>query len=76
MALIQCPECGKTLSDQAEKCPDCGYPIKSQSKQSNEKPIVVNNNAKEGCFLQTLNVGCVIVVIIVIIIALGLFVGC
>jgi len=76
MALIQCPECRKTLSDQAEKCPDCGYPIKPLSKPKNEEPIIVNNNAKEGCFLQTLNVGCVIVVIVVIVIALALFVGC
>ncbi len=27
MALIQCPECGKEISDKAGKCPHCGYPI-------------------------------------------------
>lgn len=27
MALITCRECGKEISDQAEKCPNCGYPI-------------------------------------------------
>lgn len=27
MSLIQCPECGKEISDHAEKCPNCGYPI-------------------------------------------------
>lgn len=27
MALIKCPECGKEISDKAEKCPHCGYPI-------------------------------------------------
>lgn len=27
MALINCPECGKKVSDQAVACPDCGYPI-------------------------------------------------
>lgn len=27
MALIKCPECGKEVSDKAEKCPYCGYPI-------------------------------------------------
>ena len=26
MALIVCPECGKTVSDQAESCPRCGLP--------------------------------------------------
>lgn len=27
MALIQCPECGRNVSDQAQSCPNCGYPI-------------------------------------------------
>lgn len=25
MALIKCPECGKEISDKADKCPNCGY---------------------------------------------------
>ncbi len=27
MAMIQCPECGKAVSDRAESCPNCGYGI-------------------------------------------------
>jgi hypothetical protein len=27
MALIQCPECGQTVSDKAALCPKCGFPI-------------------------------------------------
>lgn len=27
MALINCPECGKEISDKATSCPLCGYPI-------------------------------------------------
>ena len=27
MALIECPECGKMISDKAEFCVGCGYPI-------------------------------------------------
>ena len=27
MALINCPECGKQVSDRAASCPDCGCPI-------------------------------------------------
>ena len=27
MALIQCPECGGKLSDQAKVCVHCGYPL-------------------------------------------------
>lgn len=30
MALIQCPECGKSISDQAISCPNCGYVMKSE----------------------------------------------
>ena len=26
MALINCPECGKEISDQAASCPSCGAP--------------------------------------------------
>ncbi len=26
MALINCPECGHTMSNHAEKCPNCGLP--------------------------------------------------
>lgn len=27
MALINCPECGKEISDRATSCPNCGYPM-------------------------------------------------
>lgn len=27
MALMNCPECGKEISDQANACPNCGYPL-------------------------------------------------
>lgn len=33
MALIKCPECGKTISDKALKCPQCGYPITQKVEQ-------------------------------------------
>lgn len=34
MALIQCPECGQTISDKAEKCPKCGYSIVQEAKKT------------------------------------------
>ncbi len=27
MALINCPECGKEISDKAQVCPNCGVPL-------------------------------------------------
>lgn len=37
MALIKCSECGKEVSENAEKCIHCGNPI--SNKQSNEEVI-------------------------------------
>lgn len=30
MALIQCPECGKEVSDKAKVCPNCGFQISAE----------------------------------------------
>jgi hypothetical protein len=57
MALISCPECLKKISDNAEYCPSCGNPI---------NPPKVYKPKGSGCFMQTLNTGCLIVVIIMI----------
>lgn len=40
MALIECPECSKEISDKAKACPHCGYPI---NKNEELKPDVENN---------------------------------
>ena len=31
MALMQCPECGKEISDQVPACPHCGFPVQKQT---------------------------------------------
>jgi hypothetical protein len=31
MAMINCPECQRPVSDQARSCPSCGYPFKGVS---------------------------------------------
>lgn len=33
MALIECPECKRRVSDQAQACPSCGMPLAPGSKQ-------------------------------------------
>ncbi len=30
MALINCPECSREVSDQAAACPHCGYPLRAK----------------------------------------------
>lgn len=38
MALVRCKECGKEISDKAEKCPNCGNKIRKENKNNvNEK---------------------------------------
>lgn len=78
MALITCPECGNSVSDKAEKCPQCAYPINKSNitihPPNNIKTEVVVK-PKEGCFLQTLNAGCMIVAVILGIIGLIVLVG-
>jgi len=32
MSLINCPECGKQISDKAKSCPNCGFPIEEMNK--------------------------------------------
>ena len=34
MALINCSECGKEVSDKAKACPNCGCPINEEKKES------------------------------------------
>jgi hypothetical protein len=39
MALINCPECGAQVSDQAVSCPNCGHPIKPAGKPHPWQPM-------------------------------------
>jgi uncharacterized OB-fold protein len=68
MALINCPECGTEVSDKADKCPKCAYPINSERVTSKREPDIKTQTivkSREGCFLQTLNAGCMIIAIVI-----------
>ncbi len=39
MALIECPECDKQISDTVKKCPHCGYRLKKMEQKKERKPI-------------------------------------
>ena len=41
MAIINCPECGREVSDQSKKCPHCGYTLKKSSINFNWKFLVL-----------------------------------
>lgn len=40
MALINCPECNKEISDTVNQCPNCGYTLKKKNKV-NKKIILI-----------------------------------
>ena len=49
MAMINCPECGKEISDQANTCIHCGYPIGescNRTEMDNPNPIIITENHK------------------------------
>jgi hypothetical protein len=36
MALIRCPDCGHSVSNQARACPSCGYPLREVEYRTHE----------------------------------------
>ena len=70
MTLINCPECGKEVSDSAQSCPNCGVAIasKSESKAAGASLTTVQETSKKFK-LHTL--GSVIVIIIGVVWLIG-----
>ena len=49
MALIICPECGKSISDKAVSCPNCGLPSQYfQSASNAQKPSTENTEKNDN----------------------------
>ena len=65
MALINCPECSKSISDQSTSCPSCGFP--TPSKQ------IDNNNSLASTRQRQKNSGCsgATIFLIIIIVLIG-----
>lgn len=61
MALINCPECNKEVSDQAVACPNCGFVI---------KPVKVRAGSQKKAKIIS-----VIIVSLIIFVSAGIFVG-
>ena len=55
--LISCKECNHKISDKANTCPNCGYPLRR---------IIPAVKAKEGLFLKSMNFGCFLFIIFVV----------
>lgn len=66
MALFNCPECGRRISDRAETCPHCGYPIKNEQvadTHNNSKPLS-NEDSKINPWLISLPIVAIIAVVV------------
>ena len=51
MALIECPECKKQVSDKATSCPHCGYPINNENDSKLYSMIFVGLQKNANIFL-------------------------
>ena len=55
MALINCPECGKEVSDKATSCPKCGAPTEYGKKETKKERIKKKGNVQgAGCLIMIL----------------------
>ncbi len=62
MALINCSECGKEISNKAELCPDCGAPTKigkKKSKKAAQKARIKDRSNKQGA-------GCLLILVAIV----------
>jgi hypothetical protein len=48
MALVNCPECGETISSEARACPTCGKPAKAVINREKD------SKQAQGCLLMVL----------------------
>lgn len=62
MALINCPECGRQVSDQAATCPECAHPLKTvpDSGPVRHVPPVIQKKGR-GCF-SWIGIGAAVIV--------------
>lgn len=48
MALIDCPKCGKKVSDKANKCVHCGFPLLDMTSDTTDKKVSVFEYSDEA----------------------------
>src|SRR5208283_3486523 len=59
MALIRCPECARSVSDQARTCPSCGYPLRGdvEDRQSYNHPPAIPAKSRSIAILLAIFLG-------------------
>jgi len=73
MALINCPECSKSVSDQSTACPSCGFPTVRAVPPPLQQADYDNNNSLADSRQRQKNNGCsgATIFLLIIIIAIG-----
>lgn len=56
MALIQCSECGKSISDKAVACPGCGCPLEHRTIEPEPQHIQLSKFSKEELWRKAYNI--------------------
>ena len=69
MALIDCGECGKSISDMASSCPNCGIDIQQVVQKPVQTKPTVGKSTNNGC-------GFIIFMIIVLLIVSAFMRSC
>jgi hypothetical protein len=72
MSLINCPECGKEISEKVKACPYCGFPfineVENLQEQSPQQVELTGVNLKQQLNLKWIIIGLAIIIVGVIII--------
>lgn len=79
MALINCPECKKEVSDSATTCPSCGYGVRDhierEQKAKKTRKRLENSNKLENLIKtkQKCKIAFIVMLLISIVISIGLY---
>ena len=57
MALVNCRECGKQISDQAAACPNCGAPVSGRSQPATTPVVVTALKSRSAAVLLAMLLG-------------------
>ena len=73
MALIQCPECGKEISDKVKACPFCGYPMEEDAGAPQPVAVTSISIQSDPAKRKKLITGVIAAVVVIIIAIAGFF---